>query len=35
MAIQGGRHVVIIGAGAVGAVSALEALRDGHRVTMI
>lgn len=29
------RHVAIIGAGAVGAVSAIEALRDGHRVTII
>ena len=30
-----GRHVAIIGAGAVGVVSAIEALRDGHRVTLI
>lgn len=29
-----GRHVVIIGAGAVGVISAIEALRDGHRVTL-
>ncbi len=29
------RHVAIIGAGAVGVISALEALRDGHRVTLI
>jgi D-amino-acid dehydrogenase len=28
-------HVVIIGAGIVGAATALEALRDGHRVTLI
>jgi D-amino-acid dehydrogenase len=30
-----GRHVVIIGAGAVGVISAIEALRDGLRVTLI
>jgi D-amino-acid dehydrogenase len=30
-----GRHVVVIGAGAIGAVSAIELLRDGHRVTVI
>ncbi len=30
-----GRHVAIIGAGAVGVISAVEALRDGHRVTLI
>lgn len=30
-----GRHVVIIGAGAVGVISAIEALREGHRVTLI
>jgi D-amino-acid dehydrogenase len=30
-----GRHVAIIGAGAVGVISAIEALRDGHRVTVI
>src|SRR6201997_3119336 len=29
------RHVAIIGAGAVGTISALEALREGHRVTLI
>ncbi|WP_407174470.1 NAD(P)/FAD-dependent oxidoreductase [Bradyrhizobium sp. STM 3562] len=29
------RHVAIIGAGAVGVISAIEALRDGHRVTLI
>ncbi len=29
------RHVVVIGVGAVGAVSAIELLRDGHRVTVI
>lgn len=28
-------HVVIIGGGAVGTVSAIEALRDGHRVTIV
>lgn len=28
-------HVVIIGAGIVGAASALELLRDGHRVTLV
>ncbi|MGY3104990.1 MULTISPECIES: NAD(P)/FAD-dependent oxidoreductase [unclassified Bradyrhizobium] len=30
-----GRHVAIIGAGAVGVISAIEALREGHRVTLI
>src|SRR5437773_110023 len=30
-----GRHVAIIGAGAVGVISAIEALRDGYRVTLI
>jgi D-amino-acid dehydrogenase len=30
-----GRHVVIIGAGAIGTVSAIELLRDGHRVTIV
>jgi D-amino-acid dehydrogenase len=30
-----GRHVAIIGAGAVGVISAIEVLRDGHRVTVI
>ena len=29
------RHVAIIGAGAIGVVSAIELLRDGNRVTMI
>ncbi|TXM88152.1 MULTISPECIES: FAD-dependent oxidoreductase, partial [unclassified Methylobacterium] len=29
------RHVVIIGSGAVGTVSALECLRAGHRVTVV
>jgi D-amino-acid dehydrogenase len=32
---RAGRHVAIIGAGAVGVISAIEALRDGHRVTII
>lgn len=35
MADRSGRHVAIIGAGAVGVISAIEALRDGHRVTLI
>jgi D-amino-acid dehydrogenase len=30
-----GRHVVVIGAGAIGTISAIELLRDGHRVTII
>src|ERR1700749_129068 len=30
-----GRHVVVIGAGAIGVISAIELLRDGHRVTII
>ena len=30
-----GRHVAIIGAGAIGVISAIEAVRDGHRVTLI
>ncbi|GJD55629.1 NAD(P)/FAD-dependent oxidoreductase [Methylobacterium dankookense] len=30
-----GRHVVVIGSGAVGTVSALECLRAGHRVTVV
>ena len=30
-----GRHVVVIGSGAVGAVSAIECLRAGHRVTLV
>ena len=29
------RHVVVIGGGIVGAVSAVELLRDGHRVTIV
>lgn len=29
------RHVVVIGAGVVGAASAIEALQDGHRVTLV
>ncbi len=29
------RHVVVIGAGIIGAASALELLRDGHRVTLL
>jgi D-amino-acid dehydrogenase len=29
------RHVVVIGAGAVGAASALDALKDGHQVTIL
>ncbi len=29
------RHVAVIGAGAVGAATALELMRDGHRVTII
>ena len=29
------RHIAIIGAGAVGVISTIEALRDGHRVTLI
>lgn len=33
--MTGSRHVAIIGAGAIGVVSAIEALRDGHRVTLI
>ncbi|MBR1205689.1 MULTISPECIES: FAD-binding oxidoreductase [unclassified Bradyrhizobium] len=35
MAESAGRHVAIIGAGAVGVISAIEALRAGHRVTLI
>src|ERR1700721_1706972 len=30
-----GRHVVVIGAGAIGVISAIELLRDGHRVTLV
>jgi D-amino-acid dehydrogenase len=29
------RHVVVIGAGAIGTISAIELLRDGHRITII
>ena len=29
------RHVAVIGAGVVGAISAIEALKEGHRVTII
>lgn len=29
------RHVVVIGSGAIGTVSALECLREGHRVTVV
>lgn len=29
------RHVVVIGAGVVGAVSAIESLNEGHRVTLV
>lgn len=35
MSAPAGRHVAIIGAGAVGVISAIEALREGHRVTLI
>jgi D-amino-acid dehydrogenase len=35
MSETSGRHVAIIGAGAIGVVSAIELLRDGHRVTII
>jgi D-amino-acid dehydrogenase len=35
MSESSGRHVAIIGAGAIGVISAIEALRDGHRVTII
>ncbi|MCJ2033785.1 NAD(P)/FAD-dependent oxidoreductase [Methylobacterium sp. J-068] len=30
-----GRHVVVIGSGAIGTVSAIECLRMGHRVTVV
>jgi 2-polyprenyl-6-methoxyphenol hydroxylase-like FAD-dependent oxidoreductase len=29
------KHVAVIGAGIVGAFTALELLRDGHRVTLV
>jgi D-amino-acid dehydrogenase len=35
MSVQTGRHVAVIGAGVVGAICAIEALRDGHRVTIV
>jgi D-amino-acid dehydrogenase len=35
MTASTGRHVAIVGAGAVGVISAIEALREGHRVTLI
>ena len=35
MTASTGRHIAIIGAGAVGVISAIEALREGHRVTLI
>lgn len=35
MTAQTGLHVVVIGSGAVGSVSALECLRAGHRVTVV
>jgi D-amino-acid dehydrogenase len=35
MSAGASRHVVIIGSGAVGTVSALECLRQGHRVTVV
>jgi D-amino-acid dehydrogenase len=35
MSENSGCHVAIIGAGAVGVISAIEALRDGYRVTLI
>ncbi len=33
--MSGSRHVVIIGAGIVGAATAVELLRDGHQVTLL
>jgi D-amino-acid dehydrogenase len=33
--VTGPKHVVVIGAGIVGAVSAVELLRDGHQVTIL
>jgi D-amino-acid dehydrogenase len=35
MSEPSGRHIVVIGAGAIGTISAIELLRDGHRVTII
>ncbi|MHC2085948.1 NAD(P)/FAD-dependent oxidoreductase [Methylobacterium sp. CM6244] len=35
MTAQTGLHVVVIGSGAVGTVSAIECLRAGHRVTVV
>jgi len=35
MSQASGRHVVVIGAGAIGTISAIELLRDGHRVTLV
>jgi D-amino-acid dehydrogenase len=35
MSEPSGRHIVVIGAGAIGTISAIELLRDGHRVTLI
>jgi D-amino-acid dehydrogenase len=35
MSVATGRHVAVIGAGIIGVVSAIEALRDGNRVTLI
>jgi D-amino-acid dehydrogenase len=35
MTASPGRHVAVIGAGVIGVISAIELLRDGHRVTII
>lgn len=35
MTPSSGQHVVVIGAGAIGVASAIELLRDGHRVTIV
>ena len=35
MSEPSGRHVIVIGAGAIGVISAIELLRDGHRVTLV
>jgi D-amino-acid dehydrogenase len=35
MSEPSGRHIVVIGAGAIGTISSIELLRDGHRVTII